>query len=98
MSVTFFPAPSPLTSFGAGGTTEFQPSPSRTTPTLWKSYWLLLLWYFNQGGRVAVSSGIAAIIYLLYVMLPGLLAFLVSLAVLVLMGQYDVQLTHTKRD
>lgn len=47
---------------------------------------------------MAVSSGIAAIIYLLYVMLPGLLAFLVSLAVLVLMGQYDVQLTHTKRD
>ena len=103
MSVSFFPAaPSPLTSFGAGGTpTIMSPDPpaSRAAPVaLWKSYWVLLVWYFSQGGRVAISVGIAAVIYLLYAILPGLLAFLGSLAVLVLVGQYDVQLVHTKRD
>lgn len=98
MSGSFFPAaPPPLTSFGGGGAPEPQPTRGPTV-ALWKSYWVLLVWYFSQGGRVAVSLGIAAVIYLLYAILPGLLALVGSLAVLVLVGQYDVQLVHTKRD
>lgn len=55
------------------------------------------MWYLMQGGRVAVSTGIASFVWLLFAVLPGVLAWLGTLMTLLLVGQYDVHLIHTKQ-
>jgi hypothetical protein len=64
----------------------------------WRVYWTRLTWYVAQGGRVAVSVGIASWIWLLFAVLPGAVAWLLTLMTLVWVGQYDVHLIHTKRE
>lgn len=33
-------------------------------PPLWKTYWMIFLWYMTQGGRIAVSLGIASVVWM----------------------------------
>lgn len=64
----------------------------------WVSYWITLLWYMTQGGRVAISLGIACVIWTVFSLFPGVLAWLLTWGILILVGQYNVKIKHTKKD
>lgn len=83
--ISLFPAPpSPF---------QYHPTtpPSESIQSLWKTYWMRFLWYMSQGGRVAVSLGIASLVWIVFSMLPGVLAWIIT-------GQYDVKIKHTKKE
>lgn len=52
----------------------------------------------TQGGRVAISLGIACVIWTVFSLLPGVLAWLLTWGILILVGQYNVKIKHTKKD
>lgn len=73
-------------------------SPKSPPSNQWVSYWITLLWYVIQGGRVAISLGIACVIWTVFSLLPGVLAWLLTWGILILVGQYNVKIKHTKKD
>lgn len=85
--ISLFPSPPP--------SLRYTPPPKRSD---WMSYWILFLWYITQGGRMAMSLGIASVVWIVFSLLPGVLAWIVTFVMLVFVGQYDVKIKHTKRD
>lgn len=90
--ISLFPAPPYPLQYSPPKRDDPQP------PPLWKTYWMIFLWYMMQGGRIAVSLGIASVVWIVFSLLPGVLAWIVTFGMLVFVGQYDVKIKHTKRD
>lgn len=93
MEPSLFPSPPPSPFASQFSNTNYEKHQST-----WKTYWSFLYWYITQGGRVAVSLGISSLIWIIFSVLPGLLAWILTIVILILVGQYDIKIKHTKNN
>lgn len=70
--ISLFPSPPPSLRY----TPPLPPPPSKKSD--WTSYWILFLWYITQGGRMAMSLGIASVVWIAFSLLPGVLAWIIT--------------------
>lgn len=67
--------------------------PTPVAPSLLARFWVWwarALWWTHQTGRMLVSGALACVIYVIFAVLPGLLALPVTALLLCWLGQYDV--------